>query len=170
MRIKNISANIKEIKLMSIKIEETKDAELLSILNCDVQSIHNEIEPSIFKPYSKENMRNHFEEALKEENTYAFVAYYEDCPAGYILISKKDTSETHYYYNLSTVYIDQICVEKSFKGKGIGKALIDFIKNFASENKIKRIALDFWYKNDNAGNFFRSQGFVTYIEKMHIEI
>lgn len=150
---------------MPIRIEGTKDTELLSILNCDVQNIHYEIEPSLFKPYSKEDMKKFFEEVLNEKNTCAFVAYYENCSAGYVLISKKDVPETQYHCNLLTAYIDQICVEKNFKGKGIGKALIDFVKDFARKNKIKRVALDYSQKNLNAGNFFRSQGFETYIEK-----
>jgi GNAT superfamily N-acetyltransferase len=153
-----------------IRIIENKDPELLAALNHDVQEIHAEIEPGIFKKYVKEDMRRLFEDAFKNDCVYSYVAYFHDQPAGYVLISERDFPETYLTYAYKSLFIDQICVEKQYKGKNIGKELLNKVKLFAKEQGIKRIELDFWYKNNNAGEFFRSQGFNTFNERMYLEI
>jgi diamine N-acetyltransferase len=155
---------------MNIRICVTKDTRLLAKLNHDVQEIHNTIEPEIFKPYSEDNMKNLFDYLLKDENRSAFVAYDDDCAVGYILIAQRDYPENDFKKNYSVIYIDQICVESDYKGKGAGKALIDFAKKYATEKHVSRVELDYWNANKNAGEFIRSQGFSTYNERMFIKL
>ncbi len=154
---------------MAIKIIETTDTELLATLNHDVQEIHAEIEPAIFKKYSKDEMKKLFNEALAE-NIKSYLAYWGDEPAGYLLISVMKYPETPFRYEYSVLFIDQICVAKKFKGKNIGKELINKAKSLANEQGFKRIELDFWCKNSNAGQFFRTQGFNTHCERMHYDV
>ncbi|HEX9058791.1 MAG TPA: GNAT family N-acetyltransferase [Clostridia bacterium] len=149
-----------------MKIMETNDAELLAVLNRDVQEIHAEIEPGIFKKYSKEGMQKLFEEALKNENTKGFVAYYDGKPVGYALVSKRDIPETYFKYPYSVVYIEQICIDRKYIRKNAGKELVNHVKSYAESLGVKRIELDFWCKNENAGQFFRSQGFSTFNKRM----
>jgi diamine N-acetyltransferase len=154
---------------MAITIIETKDAALLAVLNHDVQEIHAEIEPSIFKKHLKESMQKQFEEALQNENVKGFVAYYQEKPVGYVLVSKRDLPETYFKYAYSVIYIEQICVDKEYIGKSIGKELLNHVKSHAAKQGIERVELDFWCKNSNAGQFFRLQGFSTFNERMYFE-
>ncbi|MDA3886243.1 MAG: GNAT family N-acetyltransferase [Candidatus Delongbacteria bacterium] len=155
---------------MTIKIEETTNTLLLAKLNHDVQEIHSKIEPEIFKPHSLDNMQILFDSALQREDVSAFVAYYEEYPAGYLLLQTRNYPETPYMKKHSAICIEHICVESKYKGKGVGKALVDFAKVFAEENNVDRIELDFWTGNKNAGEFFSSQGFSTYNEKMCLKL
>ena len=59
---------------------------------------------------------------------------------------------------------------KDYKGHGIGKQLIEKVKEFARDNNIRRVELDYWNKNEKAGQFFRSQGFKTFNERMYLEV
>jgi len=153
---------------LPIRIEESKNAELLARLNYDVQDLHRQIEPTIFKSHSNEDMSKLFTEALKDKNVQAYVCYFDEQPVGYVLLGKRNLPETHFRYGYSVIYIEQICVKRSFKGKGIGKALIDTAKEYANKKGISRIELDFWSKNKKAGEFFSSQGFKTFNERMYI--
>lgn len=155
---------------MSIEIIKTEDTALLAKLNHDVQELHNHIEPEIFKPYSSESMKRLFDEILQDENASAYLAYYNDVVAGYILLTRKDHKENSFKESYSVVNIDQICVDGDFKGKGIGKELVDFAKDYARDLKISRIEMNYWTKNNNSGEFFRSQGFETYNERLAIKI
>ncbi len=83
---------------------------------------------------------------------------------------KRNYPETSYMKKHSAIHLEHVCVESKYKGKGIGKALIDFVKEFAKENNVNRIELDYWSGNKNAGEFFESQGFSTYNEKMCIKL
>lgn len=149
-----------------IKILRTMDAGLLSILNHDVQEIHHAIEPSIFKAHAKEAMEALFQEYLKEENMQAYIAYDDETPVGYILLEIKHSKETFFKHSYKALVIDQICIEASYKGKGFGKALVDLAKNLAREENINRIEMNYWTANKQSGEFFRSQGFENYNERL----
>jgi len=153
-----------------IRITESRDADLLALLNYDMQEIHAEIEPMLFKHHNQENMKALFKEALEDENIYAFVAWDNDRPVGYVMISKINFEENYFRKSYSVVYIEHICVLKDYKGHGIGKQLIEKVKEFARDNNIRRVELDYWNKNEKAGQFFRSQGFKTFNERMYLEV
>lgn len=155
---------------MSIKIVKTEDAILLAELNKDVQELHHEIEPEIFKPYSKENMEKLFDELLQDENVSAYLAYYNGDVAGYVLLTRKEQDENYFRKSYLVLNVDQICVDGEFKGKGIGKALVDFAKDYARKLKISRIEMNYWTRNNNSGEFFRSQGFENYNERLTFKI
>jgi GNAT superfamily N-acetyltransferase len=153
---------------LEIKIEKTMDSKLLAKLNRDVQEIHSNIEPDIYKPHDEDEIKIFFDSFLTKENVYAYIAYSDDLPAGYIVMIKRNYPEGPFTKRHLSIHIDQICVENRFKGQGIGKALISFATQFAKGNSINTVELDFWTKNNTAGEFFKSQGFEMYNEKMRI--
>jgi len=155
---------------MDIKILRTVDTDILAKLNHDVQEIHNNIEPELFKPYEEENMKQFYDELLKDESISAYIAYCDESVAGYMLISKKDYAENSIKNGYSVIHIEQICVEEKFKGKGIGKEFVDFAKEHAKKLDISRLEMNYWSKNKNSGEFFRSQGFETFNERLAIKI
>lgn len=155
---------------MSIKIIKTKDAALLAKLNEDVQRIHNNIEPDIFKPYSKKDSTMYFDELLKNKNISAYLAKYNEDIVGYILFSIKYNEENFIKKSYSVLYIDQICIEKNYKGNGIGKELVEFAKDYAKKMNIIRVEMNYWSKNSDSGEFFKRQGFETYNERLVIKV
>lgn len=155
---------------MEIKIVETMDENLLARLNHDVQEIHNIIEPDIFKPFSADNMAMLFKSLLGTEDINAYVAEVDSVPAGYMILSHKHFEENFFKFAHSVLYIDQICVEADYKGMGIGKALVDFAKAYAKHHQIHRIEMNYWTKNKNSGEFFRSQGFANFNERLFIKV
>ncbi|GAB6109814.1 GNAT family N-acetyltransferase [Fusibacter bizertensis] len=155
---------------MKIEIIQTKDPLLLAKLNHDVQKLHHEIEPDIFKPYDETQMTALFEKALSSDEITGFVAKVDGVPAGYMLLAHKVSDANGFKYRTETLHIDQICVESAFKGKGIGKCLVDYAKEIARIKGIKRLEMNYWTKNTNSGEFFRSQGFSNYNERLSIEV
>lgn len=155
---------------MEIEIIRTEDAHLLATLNHDVQKLHHELEPEIFKPFSLDGIARFFENLLLNQRFSAYVAMVDDKPAAYILLNQVISEENCFKYSQSVLHIDQICVEGSYKGKGIGKALVDYAKQIAKDNNIKRIEMNYWSKNNNSGEFFRSQGFVNYNERLFLSL
>lgn len=155
---------------MEIKIVRNEDPKLIAMLNHDVQKIHNEIEPEIFKPFCLERMTNLFSQLLVEPSISAYVAYADETPAGYILLCQKKVDENDLMYGYSALHIEQICVDNSFRMQGIGKLLVDFAKQFAKDSQIKHLEMNYFTKNQNSGEFFRHQGFVNFIERMTFKI
>ncbi len=155
---------------MKIEIVSTKDANLLARLNHDVQEIHYNIEPEIFKPFDLENMEIFFQKVLENSSVTAYIAKVDGKSAGYMLLAENITAENPFKYSYTVLHIDQICVDSEFKGKGIGKALVDFAKKYAIERQIRRIEMNYWTQNTNSGEFFRSQGFVNFNERLFINV
>ncbi len=155
---------------MNIKISRNNDPQLIARLNHDVQKLHHEIEPDIFKTFSLERMTNVFTKLLDDSSISAFVAFADETPAAYILFSEKYVEENDFKYGYSVLHIDQLCVDSPYKGRGIGKMLVDFAKQYAKDNNIKRVEMNYWTKNQNSGDFFRSQGFINFNERLFIDI
>ncbi|MCX8059401.1 MAG: GNAT family N-acetyltransferase [Spirochaetes bacterium] len=62
------------------------------------------------------------------------------------------------------LYIDIIAIKKEFQGMGIGKKIIEFIRNYSIENK-KYIELDVNSNNYKAINLYEKNGFIKINEK-----
>jgi GNAT superfamily N-acetyltransferase len=89
---------------------------------------------------------------------------------GYIFIKIIRRERNPFSNAREFVYIDQICVTKQFRNKGVAKSLVNKAIKVAKELGIKRIELDYWTRNKPAGNAFRTMGFSTYNEKMFINV
>lgn len=155
---------------MKIEIKDCSDARHIAELNRDVQKLHEDIEPEIFKSYSVDSMEMFFREQMSKEGVFCYTAEIEGVPAGYIMLSVKNYPERYYKYSYPAVMIDHICVKEEYRGRNIGKLLIERVKMFAVEQGIRRIELDYWTKNANAGQFFLSQGFGNFNERMFMNI
>jgi ribosomal protein S18 acetylase RimI-like enzyme len=149
-----------------IIVKESKDSTLLAELNRDIQELHHEIVGEIFKEYSQKEWKKQFEEDVKKEGVYIYVAYFNEMPAGYIMVSAFEYSETVYRKKYKVINIDSICVAKKYQRKGIGKALMDKALEVSQKEKINRIELDYWNKNIIADSFFRGMGFEPFNTRM----
>ena len=57
-------------------------------------------------------------------------------------------------------YIDELVIDKSFRGQGIGKKLIYKITEIAKENRCKRIELDTAFHRKDAHRFYEKSGYI----------
>ena len=153
-----------------ITVVKSKDTNLLAKLNREVQILHNEINPVIFKCYSQDDMKTMFDEAIIHENIEFYIAYYKNEPAGYIMIEVFEYPEAPFRNCYKVLYIEQISVVKSFQNMGIGKTLINKAFERAKEMGIKRIELDYWTENVHAGEVFKKMGLKSFNTKMYIDI
>ena len=84
---------------------------------------------------------------------------------GYASLSKEDITpdeECKFYIELSSnnIKIKQIAITKSYQNKGIGTALINYIKKYAKDNNIDYIYLYSFSLNDKGKNFYLKNYFV----------
>ncbi len=139
-------------------------------LNIEVQNLHTGFEPEIFKQPNHDEIKEFFRDILKDKNREILICHDEGRPVGYISLQIGGHEEHPFCYAQKWIYIDQVAVKKKFRGKGIGKKLIDAAKAFAKQHQINRMILDVWSVNENAKVFFRKQGFITFLERMRLEV
>lgn len=152
---------------MKIRKATLEDAESLSALNVDVQKIHADALPKIFKQPSNDLFAVDFmRERLTELFNYFFIASENGKDVGYIYARIIDRPENPFTFAWKYLYIDQFSVSPEFQRKGCGKLLLSEIYKLARENRIETIALDTWSFNEQALAFFRKQGFATFNQRM----
>ena len=58
----------------------------------------------------------------------------------------------------TTLYIDDICVDEAVRGKHIGKALYEFVRDYAKSIGCYNITLNVWEGNDSGYSFYKNMG------------
>ena len=153
-----------------ITIKETTDADFLAELNREVQEHHHRMYPEIFRPYVKEEIAKAIKKMLGGREAKAFVAYEGDEPAGYAIIFISRFNQNAFQHARSAMQVDQFAVLEKFRRKGVGKELMEFLVELAKKEKLSRIDLNHWERNDDARAFFGKSGFVYYNSRMYREI
>ena len=60
--------------------------------------------------------------------------------------------------NAKTLYIDDLCVDESARGKGIGGKLFEYVESFGKSVGCDSITLNVWEQNTAARRFYDACG------------
>jgi ribosomal protein S18 acetylase RimI-like enzyme len=152
---------------MKIRKATLEDAGILSALNADVQRLHADALPHLFKQPKNGSFALQFmREQLSDPCNYFFIVNLDGEDIGYIFARVEDRPENPYTHAWHYVYIDQISVKPAYQKMGCGKRLIEEVVRLAKEVGADWIALDTWAFNEGAISFFKKQGFVTFNQRM----
>lgn len=133
---------------------------ILSSLCVDVQRLHAENHPEIFKlPQSDDFATSFFDEMLSDPMTSIFIAENDGGPLGYILCKLIERLENPFTFAMRYLLVDQVSVRPAEQGKGVGAALLKQAEVLAGELNVSRIQLDSWGFNTEAHGFFERMGF-----------
>ena len=161
----------KERQFMNPKIRKAKEKDLDKIIDLlhQVCLVHHEGRKDIFKigtKYSKEEL----EEMIKDDLNPIFVYTNEtDQALAYMMCNTKKEINNPILTDIKTLYIDDLCVDKAYRGMGIGKKLYFYAKEYAKENGYYNITLNVWELNPLAKGFYESLGLKplkTYMEEI----
>jgi GNAT superfamily N-acetyltransferase len=145
---------------MKIRPAVSTDSLLLSSLSMDVQSLHAEQHPDIFKlPQSEDFAVSFFDEMLADLATTIFIAEKDGEALGYTLCKLIERQETPFTFARRHLLVDQISVRPEAQGQGVGAALIKQAETLAKELNVSRVQLDSWGFNTEAHAFFEKRGF-----------
>jgi ribosomal protein S18 acetylase RimI-like enzyme len=145
---------------MNIRQANSSDSLLLSSLCMDVQRLHAENHPDIFKlPQSDDFAVSFFEEMLANPMTRIFIAEENGEAVGHVFCQLMERPEGPFTYARRVLHIDQISVRPATQGQGVGAALIERAVSLGKEMSVSKIQLDSWGFNTGAHAFFEKLGF-----------
>jgi putative acetyltransferase len=145
---------------MNIRKATTTDSLALSSLSRDVQRLHAQHHPAVFRmPDSDDFAMPFFEEMLADPSVTIFIAEEKGEALGCILCKLIERPESPFTFAARILLIDQISVRPAVQGHGIGAALMQQAERLAFESNVQRILLDSWDFNIKAHAFFEKQGF-----------
>lgn len=156
---------------MHIRPATEEDAPAISALNADVQEIHAQAVPHLFKPPSPETFPPaRIAELMADPDNYFFLALEGQEPAGYVYAQIRHLAENSFHYRFDLVHVDQISVRPAHRERGCGTGLLQAVRSLAREKGIETVALDVWTFNTDAFAFFASQGFQCFNERMWMRV
>ena len=103
----------------------------------------------------REEQRYAFQNTLNAANEYGLCAVNGDEIVGYCVY----TTMNSYLYCGFVFYITVLVVDKKYRRQGIGRALIESVKQIAVEKGIKAIELDSGFHRTEAHLFYENLGF-----------
>ena len=145
---------------MNIRQATANDSLLLSGLCMDVQQLHAEKLPDIFKiPQREEFAVTYFDEMLADPAVAIYLAEEDGETIGYILCKLFERPETVFTHANRFLIIEHISVRPAARQRGVGFALMDRADRLANDLHITRLQLNSWSFNTTARRLFEKCGF-----------
>lgn len=143
---------------MKIRKAQNKDIKELDQLLYQVQSIHHQGRPDIFKIGQKKYTDQQLLEIINNEKTPVFVATINDKVVGYAFCIFQQHISNNILTDIKTLYIDDLCVDENTRGQHIGKSLYNHVLNYAKESGCYNVTLNVWTLNQDAMKFYEKCG------------
>lgn len=122
-----------------------------------VNMVHHEIRPDLFKSYTIKYNEQELEALLDNDSKPIFV--YDDGEVlGHAFCQITDVKSHKLLQDAKTLYIDDICVDEKARGKHVGKALYEFVRDYAKSIGCYNMTLNVWEGNDPALSFYKNMG------------
>ncbi len=142
-----------------IRRAKSEDIPRILELLVQVDMVHHRGRPDIFKGPATKYNRSQLEEILGKEDTPVFV--YEDEEGnvlGHAFCIHKQIKGDSVLTEIRTLYIDDICVDEAARGKGVGRALYDYVLDYARTEGFYNLTLNVWSCNPGALKFYETMG------------
>ena len=143
---------------MKIRFAEVKDVTgSLSLLK-QVGKVHHDGRPDIFRSNAQKYGASQILSMLDSSKTPIFVAVEEEKVLGYGFCQVKTYEHDPVIADHTELYIDDLCVDETCRGKGVGKAIYEAILKYARMRKCYNVTLNVWSCNENAMKFYERLG------------
>lgn len=155
--------------MYSVRRAEEKDITRLLELLVQVDMVHHEGRPDLFKGPATKYNGEELQEILSNDKTPVFVCIDEEGHVwGHAFCIFKQVTNDNVMTDIKTLYIDDICVDERARGTGVGKALFEYVKSYAKESGSYNITLNVWTCNPGAMKFYENMGLLP--QKIGMEL
>ena len=119
--------------------------------------VHHVLRPDQFKPHTTKYNEQELEALIGDDNKPIFV-FDNGEVLGHAFCMITEVKGDKLLQDIKTLYIDDICVDENARGKHIGKALYEYVHDYAQSIGCNNITLNVWDGNDAALSFYRNMG------------
>ena len=148
------------------KAEKEDILRIIELLH-QVNMVHHVIRPDLFKPHTTKYNEQELEKMLSDDRKPIFV-YDDGMVWGYAFCQITEVKGHQLLEDIKTLYIDDICVDETARGKHVGKSLYEYVRDFAKSIGCNNITLNVWEGNEPALCFYKNMG--MQVQKTTMEI
>ena len=143
---------------MNIQIRLAKKADYESVkrIMSQVQDMHVEWSPDIYKHNENLIPQDVFEKIL-ENNTF-YVAESDSSVVGVLEIAYRHV-ESLSHVTRDVIFVDTMAIDENYRGMGIGHKMFDFIKELKQEKNLDGVELQVNARNSAAYEMYKKYGF-----------
>ena len=153
-----------------VRFAEEKDLEKVNELRKQVNDIHVEGRPDIFKAGFCQELRDFAQVLMNYENGDIIVAERDGIICGMVCVDYVNKPESPYGMARSFYHVQEIAVDENYRRQGVGKELLEFMVADAKKRNLSKIELDVWKFNDSAMEFYQAVGFRETRRWMEFEV
>ena len=143
---------------MNIRRASGKDIPQINNLLSQVNAVHHEGRPDLFRlgrKYTDEELTD----ILADDSRPVFVAVDDsDVAVGYAFCVFQHHADSHILEPVTTLYIDDLCVDSKLRGRHIGTELYRHVIEFARGSGCHNVTLNVWSCNPEAMRFYERCG------------
>ena len=132
-----------------------------------VDMVHHAIRPDLFKSNTTKYNEQELEALLEDDNKPVFV-FDNGEVLGHAFCVITEVKDDKLLQNIKTLYIDDICVDEKARGRHVGKALYEYVRDYATSLGVNNITLNVWVGNDPELSFYWNMGLK--VQKTTMEI
>ena len=142
-----------------VRFAEEKDLNIINELRKQVNDIHVEGRPDVFKAGFGPEIRDFAKVIINGENSDIIVVERNGVICGMVCVDYVNKPETPYSKARSFYHVQEIAVDVNYRRQGVAKELLEFMIADAKKRKLGKIELDVWEFNDSAIEFYQAVGF-----------
>ena len=143
---------------MEIRLANTTDIPGMIELLKQVGEVHHRIRPDLFRGGAQKYSEADLEAVLKDASRPIFVGVENGNMLGYCFCMIEEVKDNPVLRDVKSLYIDDLCVDETCRGRRVGSRLYDYVCDYAKEIGCSSITLNVWCGNDSAMRFYESRG------------
>ncbi len=153
-------------KKNGIREAKRKDIDAINALRRQAHEMQTTGRPDIFqKPFS-DAIAQQTQRMVRDKDGILYVYEREGVVCGFVWATFESEGASDYWDSRSYCCVQEICVDKSCRGQGIGTALMDEVRREAAARGCPKVEAQVWAFNGGACAFFSKQSFTPYIYRM----
>ena len=157
---------------MNVRKASKEDIKGIMHLLVQVNMVHHNGRPDLFKGPTTKYTEQELEAILEDEGTPVFVCVDKiaDLPSeipvndngeavlGHAFCIMQEHAGERLMQDMKTLYIDDICVEETARGRHVGQQLYRFTEDYARSQGCYNVTLNVWECNPGARCFYEAMG------------
>lgn len=143
---------------MTIRFANVDDIPQLLNLLRQVERVHHDIRPDLFRDGGEKYEPETLKELLKDVNRPVLAAVEDGVVVGYAFCVLEETAGDPARLDRKELYLDDLCVDASVRGKGVAKQLWQETVDLAKQLGCDAVTLNVWEGNDRARKFYENCG------------
>ena len=146
---------------MKIRRSEIKDMEGINRLLHQVLMVHQNGRPDLFKAGAKKYTDEELMKIICDDSRPIFVGVDEaENVLGYAFCVFQQHLNHNILTDVKSLYIDDLCVDETIRGRHIGRKLYEYVLDYARESDCYNVTLNVWACNESAMKFYEKCGLV----------